>query len=686
MSQPPAPYDRQYNFTDYQTANPTVPLPGQKVDQELNAVRTALNNTQTRLGEIQADDGKIRTSALNIQVIAETVEPLLTDAPVQAVEDAGAQQVALVNATGDAKVDELEAVLTSQNALDAIAAKDAAENSADVAASSAVLANGYAGSAQAYANTALQAKNSAIVHAQVAVDAAASIPLIVGPVGPQGQQGIQGDPGQPGQPGADGAAGQPGPQGSAGNAWIYLGEYNGGVTYGTNDYVSFNGSSYVLKNFIGAAGYDPIGYPGSWQLVAQKGDAGANGADGADGLGVVNWRGEFNGSTFYFSGDVVTYEGSSYAESMQGSGSNQGNYPSVGSAYWTLVAQAGSQGNTGDVGATGQNGQDGATGPAGPSIAEWNSGTTYDTGAVATYNGGIFTCTSGPTSGGNYPPDSSAWVLASDNYFARAYQLYNKADKSGTTFTGKVNTTATASTAPINIGSQLTAPTTTVAGDVWIGANINYKSWDGIAKAVANTNTTNQFTQGQVITVNSAVNAFRINQQGTGPALVVEDGASPDATSFVVNADGKVGIGQNPATWVPDSNYLLDVLGTTKSNSFWVGGNLSSSRRAYLWQEEIALKNGVSTSMTSMYYDMSQYGAGVFGSQSAGFYASSIQGGQTVQTAIVEGKFWSNTAGAGWVEPYIKSAGTSSHTGGSDTLDLLVTIGGVNYRIGLRPA
>ena len=30
--------------------------------------------------------------------------------------------------------------------------------------------------------------------------------------------------------------------------------------------------------------------------------------------------------------------------------------------------------------------------------------------------------------------------------------------------------------------------------------------------------------------------------------------------------------------------------------------------------------------------------------------------------------------------------GTSAHTGGNDTLDLLVTINGTPYRIGLRPA
>ena len=314
MSQPPAPYDRQYNFTDYQTANPTAPLPGQKVDQELNAVRAALNSSQVRLGEIQADDGKIRTSALNIQVIAENVEPLLTDAPVQAVNDTGAQQVALVIAAGDAKVDELEAVLTSQNAIDAIAAKDAAETSADVAASSAVLANGYAGSAQAYANTALQAKNAAIAHAQAAQDAVDSISVIAGPIGPQGVpgiqgvrgeqgeigmrgiqgiQGIQGNPGIQGDPGIQGIPGQAGPTGPQGAApFVLHGEYNNGVTYMPGDAVTFMGSLYRLNNFIGAAGYNPVAYPGYWfQLAAggvkgdkgDKGDTGLAGATGAAG-------------------------------------------------------------------------------------------------------------------------------------------------------------------------------------------------------------------------------------------------------------------------------------------------------------------------------------------------------------------------------------------------------------------
>ena len=143
--------------------------------------------------------------------------------------------------------------------------------------------------------------------------------------------------------------------------------------------------------------------------------------------------------------------------------------------------------------------------------------------------------------------------------------------KSGTTFTGKVNTTTTATTAPINLAGQATAPSTTVAGDLWIGANINYRSWDGVAKAVANTNTTNQFSQGQAITVNSSSNAFRINQQGSGSALVVEDSVTPDGDALIVDANGNLGLGvsNNPGSIWTGSTYKLEVNGAAS-----VSGNL----------------------------------------------------------------------------------------------------------------
>ena len=124
------------------------------------------------------------------------------------------------------------------------------------------------------------------------------------------------------------------------------------------------------------------------------------------------------------------------------------------------------------------------------------------------------------------------------------------AELSGATFTGKVNTTPTSTTAALNLGSQQAAPSSTVAGDLWIGASINYKSWDGVTKAVANTNTTNSFLQPQVIAPpsSSTTTALRITNTGTGESLRIEDETNPDATPFVVGADGRVGIHGVPAT------------------------------------------------------------------------------------------------------------------------------------------
>ncbi len=64
MSQPPDPYQRQYNFTDHSVQQPNAPHPGNKIDLELNEVRESLNHTISRLGEIQRDDGKLRDSAV----------------------------------------------------------------------------------------------------------------------------------------------------------------------------------------------------------------------------------------------------------------------------------------------------------------------------------------------------------------------------------------------------------------------------------------------------------------------------------------------------------------------------------------------------------------------------------------------------------------------------------------------
>lgn len=63
MSQPPT-YARQYSFLAYQVSNPEDPLPGQKVDQELNAAKVTLDAILTNLALIQRDDGRLANNSV----------------------------------------------------------------------------------------------------------------------------------------------------------------------------------------------------------------------------------------------------------------------------------------------------------------------------------------------------------------------------------------------------------------------------------------------------------------------------------------------------------------------------------------------------------------------------------------------------------------------------------------------
>jgi hypothetical protein len=62
----------------------------------------------------------------------------------------------------------------------------------------------------------------------------------------------------------------------------------------------------------------------------------------------------------------------------------------------------------------------------------------------------------------------------------------------------------------------------------------------------AGTSTANTFSQPQIITGTSASAMLRVTQEGSGEAIRVEDSPTPDSTAFVVNKDGRVGVGIAP--------------------------------------------------------------------------------------------------------------------------------------------
>jgi len=54
---------RQYDFTTFQTVNPTTPLPGSNVDAELDRANNAISDVIDFVRQAIDDDGSIRASA-----------------------------------------------------------------------------------------------------------------------------------------------------------------------------------------------------------------------------------------------------------------------------------------------------------------------------------------------------------------------------------------------------------------------------------------------------------------------------------------------------------------------------------------------------------------------------------------------------------------------------------------------
>ena len=60
----PTPYSRLYNFTDYQTVNPTTPLPANQLDNELNAVALTVGQIRSNIALIQRNDGQLANESV----------------------------------------------------------------------------------------------------------------------------------------------------------------------------------------------------------------------------------------------------------------------------------------------------------------------------------------------------------------------------------------------------------------------------------------------------------------------------------------------------------------------------------------------------------------------------------------------------------------------------------------------
>jgi hypothetical protein len=147
----------------------------------------------------------------------------------------------------------------------------------------------------------------------------------------------------------------------------------------------------------------------------------------------------------------------------------------------------------------------------------------------------------------------------------------SKANLSGASFTGKINILAsTTSSAPMNIGNG-TAPTSPLAGDIWLTSNAMYfQDNASVTRQVANVNSTNTFNSPQIIDTTSAtLPALRVTQKGTAASFIVEDSINPDTTAFVIDANGNVGIGV-AAGYTATNKF--EVVGAIKATSITFDG------------------------------------------------------------------------------------------------------------------
>lgn len=76
----PSPYVPGYDFSGYQANNPTAPLPGWAVDQELASISRTTNETITRLAIIQRDDGELTNKIVHWDSLDDYLRGLLHDA------------------------------------------------------------------------------------------------------------------------------------------------------------------------------------------------------------------------------------------------------------------------------------------------------------------------------------------------------------------------------------------------------------------------------------------------------------------------------------------------------------------------------------------------------------------------------------------------------------------------------
>ncbi len=143
----PTPYNRTFSFTDFQGSNPSSPLPGSQVDNELENVEQSLNGAIDAINDVRRSDGKLKNEIVTIDALSPQVRAGVGQGALDARDTALAAQAAAEDArdaagalAGAASGSSIDAATSAVHANDALedalsAADDAAtmKNGADTA-------------------------------------------------------------------------------------------------------------------------------------------------------------------------------------------------------------------------------------------------------------------------------------------------------------------------------------------------------------------------------------------------------------------------------------------------------------------------------------------------------------------------------------------------------------------------
>lgn len=548
-SQPPDNYERQFDFTSFSQNLPDAQQPGQQIDLELNEAQASINQTISRLNEIQRDDGKLRDNifdftpmiqavaaaeaarndAVEAQVEAEAAKDVVVGIDAQigekyldiqffaATASSGAAtattqaglattarnqaQAAAAAAASSAQGSASSAAAADQSEINAESFAEAAQEQAQLSAASAELAGDHELAAQAAAQAAQDAVDSFNPGAYIPQPAVAPVADQI--LGYDGTAWVARDKSNPFNQDLNTTDSPSFVDLTLGSAesyafkWISSGA-EGGLYYDNLPIVSIDGLGLqLLQSGMSVTFPDSTTQTTAFQAsmlnpIAEKL------------TNTINWTGDYDNGVTYAAGDGVRFNGAYYVlkAGIGAAGYDPAGYP----ASWTTHIPAGL-----------------------PALASTNTfaasqviETTSTTAALRVTQlgtGNAFVVEDSAN------PDASPFVINADGN--------------------------------IGIGRQPTSRKLEMTGNLAVTGQTNLSTSSGnINVLLVESHASN------------TADCVRITNLGSGNSFVVEDDTNPDSTPFVINAEGRVGIGTTTL-----SANALNVAG----NSQYTNGTITIS-------------------------------------------------------------------------------------------------------------